>query len=100
SREGRKWYGLRLGFFNDAISAKQVAYYVRSEFNSVAVVPVSPQERDRATEDNQRFSGAGAARKRRESIESEFKLIDLDADEAPPAGRASNGPGPDPASAR
>src|SRR5581483_8405493 len=34
SREGRKWYGLRLGFFNDAISAKQVAYYVRSEFNS------------------------------------------------------------------
>ena len=78
SREGRKWYGLRLGFFSDAISAKQVAYYVRSEFTSVAVVPVSPQERDRATEDNQRFSGAGAPRKRRESIENEFKLIDLD----------------------
>jgi hypothetical protein len=49
SREGRKWYGLRLGFFNDAISAKQVAYYVRSEFTSVAVVPVSPQERERRT---------------------------------------------------
>jgi hypothetical protein len=50
SREGRKWYGLRLGFFNDAISAKQVAYYVRSEFTTVAVVPVGPQERERATE--------------------------------------------------
>ncbi len=78
SREGRKWYGLRLGFFNDAISAKQVAYYVRSEFASVAVVPVSPQERDRATEDNQRFSGVGAPRKRRGSDDNEFKLIDSD----------------------
>ena len=55
SREGRKWYGLRLGFFNDAISAKQVAYYVRSEFTSVAVVPVSAQERERATEDSSGF---------------------------------------------
>ena len=32
----------------DPISAKQVAYYVRSEFASVAVVPVSPQEKTRA----------------------------------------------------
>ncbi|MGH8180359.1 MAG: hypothetical protein ACRETR_05195, partial [Steroidobacteraceae bacterium] len=85
SREGRKWYGLRLGFFNDAISAKQVAYYVRSEFNSVAVVPVSSQERGRATEDNQRFSGAAAPRKRRESEDNEFKLIDSDT----PAGVAA-----------
>ena len=78
SREGRKWYGLRLGFFNDAISAKQVAYYVRSEFAAVAVVPVSPQERDRATEDNQRFTGVGAPRKRPGSEDNEFKLIDSD----------------------
>jgi hypothetical protein len=83
SREGRKWYGLRLGFFNDAISAKQVAYYVRSEFASVAVVPVSPQERERATEDNQRFAGGTAPRKRREVADNEFKLID--SDEAPAA---------------
>ena len=83
SREGRRWYGLRLGFFNDAISAKQVAYYVRSEFASVAVVPVSPQERDRATEDNQRFTGVGAPRKRPGSEDNEFKLID--SDEAPVA---------------
>jgi hypothetical protein len=85
SREGRKWYGLRLGFFNDAISAKQVAYYVRSEFNSVAVVPVSPQERDRATEDNQRFAGGGAPRKRRASEDNEFKLIDSDQAQPAPA---------------
>jgi hypothetical protein len=76
SRGGRRWYGLRLGFFSDAISAKQVAYYVRSEFASVAVVPVSGQERERATEDNQRFAGIGSPKKRRESMDNEFKLID------------------------
>jgi hypothetical protein len=50
NREGRKWYGLRLGFFSDAVSAKQVAYYVRSEFAQVAVVPVSTVEREQARE--------------------------------------------------
>ncbi|HUN71497.1 MAG TPA: hypothetical protein VMU52_04245 [Steroidobacteraceae bacterium] len=95
SREGRRWYGLRLGFFNDAISAKQVAYYVRSEFNAVAVVPVSPQERERATEDNQRFAGAAAARKRRAAEDNEFKLID--SEDGPPA--APRGPAPAAASA-
>ncbi|HEX6636884.1 MAG TPA: hypothetical protein VF033_04430, partial [Steroidobacteraceae bacterium] len=34
NREGRTWYGLRLGFFSDAVSAKQVAYYVRSDFKT------------------------------------------------------------------
>ncbi|HEY1889876.1 MAG TPA: hypothetical protein VGG63_05685 [Steroidobacteraceae bacterium] len=87
SREGRRWYGLRLGFFNDAISAKQVAYYVRSEFTAVAVVPVSPQERARATEDNRRFAGTGAPRKKRDSEDAEFKLID--SDEAPAAARTA-----------
>jgi hypothetical protein len=79
SREGRKWYGLRLGFFTDAISAKQVAYYVRSEFASVAVVPVSPQEKSRAT-DADRKSGAGLAfpKKTRQEPVDEFKLIDSD----------------------
>ena len=44
SREGRKWFGLRLGFFSDANSAKTgQQQYVRSEFASVAVVPVSLQ---------------------------------------------------------
>jgi hypothetical protein len=44
-RDGRSWYSLRLGFFSDAISAKQVAYYLRSHFPSVAVVPISEEER-------------------------------------------------------
>ena len=46
TRPGVKQYGLRLGFFSDATSAKQVAAYVRSEFLSVAVVPVTLSERD------------------------------------------------------
>lgn len=48
NREQRTTHSLRLGFFKDAISAKQVAYYVRSHFAAVAVVPVTEQERDRA----------------------------------------------------
>jgi hypothetical protein len=47
-RQGKKWFGLRLGFFTDADAAKQVAHYVRSDFKSVAVVPVSEPERERA----------------------------------------------------
>lgn len=49
-RDGRSWYCLRLGFFGDAISAKQVAYFVRSHFASVAVLPVTEQERAQANE--------------------------------------------------
>jgi hypothetical protein len=47
NRDGRRWYGLRLGFFTDAVSAKQVAHYVRSEFSTVSVVPVTARERER-----------------------------------------------------
>ena len=82
SRDGRKWFGLRLGFFTDAISAKQVAYYVRSEFASVAVVPVSPQERHRASEDEQKASGLAFPKKTHRAPVEEFKLID--SDETPP----------------
>ncbi|HET9391614.1 MAG TPA: hypothetical protein VFO44_18350 [Steroidobacteraceae bacterium] len=79
SRDGRRWYGLRLGFFTDAISAKQVAYYVRSEFTSVAVVPVSPQERTRASDADKKASGqVGTPRKIRAEPVEEFKLIDSD----------------------
>jgi len=48
--EGRSWYSLRLGFFRDAISAKQVASYVRSDFSSVAVVPITEEEHVRSSE--------------------------------------------------
>ncbi|MBV8876301.1 MAG: hypothetical protein JO158_01220 [Gammaproteobacteria bacterium] len=75
SRDGRRWYGLRLGFFSDAISAKQVAYYVRSEFSSVAVVPVSPQEKGRATDQDAAAALAAPAPVRTDPMD-EFKLID------------------------
>ncbi|MGN6453875.1 MAG: hypothetical protein ACTHL7_12510 [Steroidobacteraceae bacterium] len=75
SRDGRRWYGLRLGFFSDAISAKQVAYYVRSEFSSVAVVPVSPQEKGRATDQDAAAALAAPAPLRSDPMD-EFKLID------------------------
>jgi hypothetical protein len=57
NRDGRTWYGLRLGFFSDAVSAKQVAYYVRSDFKSVSVVPVTTLEKERATDLNAERSG-------------------------------------------
>ena len=78
SREGRKWYGLRLGFFTDAISAKQVAYYVRSEFTSVAVVPVSPQERARASDEETKAASGAFPRHKQEQKVEEFKLFDDD----------------------
>jgi hypothetical protein len=94
SRDGRKWYGLRLGFFSDAIAAKQVAQYVRSEFTSVAVVPVSPQERARATDDEQAAATLAAPAAPRERTD-EFKLIDDDAAAAPSAAqRPAERPGP------
>jgi hypothetical protein len=78
SRDGRKWYGLRLGFFSDAISAKQVAHYVRSEFTSVAVVPVSPQEKGRATDQDVKAATSAAPAAARPHTTDEFKLIDND----------------------
>jgi len=88
SRDGRHWYGLRLGFFSDAISAKQVAYYVRSEFGSVAVVPVSPQERARASNDEKAAAALAAPDAPRRAAPEEFKLIDSDGDAQLPAARA------------
>ncbi|HEY2808475.1 MAG TPA: hypothetical protein VGI91_06745 [Steroidobacteraceae bacterium] len=75
SRGGRKWYGLRLGFFSDAISAKQVAHYVRSEFAAVAVVPVSAQEKSRATDQDKQAATLGSAPAPQAPVD-EFKLID------------------------
>src|SRR5882757_9541466 len=56
--EGREWFCLRLGFFGDAISAKQVAQFLFSDFPSVAVVPVDSQEHARALETGKRSTGA------------------------------------------
>ncbi len=49
-RKGRSRHFLRLGFFADPISAKQVAVQVRSSFGSAAVVPVVESEVTRARE--------------------------------------------------
>ena len=45
----RRYFGVRLGFYNDALSARLVAQYVRSDFKNVAVVPVSQREMTRAS---------------------------------------------------
>src|SRR6185437_13078964 len=47
-RANRSCYFLRLGFFGDPVSAKQVAFHVRSSFGSAAVVPVLEEEITRA----------------------------------------------------
>jgi hypothetical protein len=77
SREGRRWYGLRLGFFRDADAAKQVAQYVRSEFTAVAVVPVTAKERDGASGASIGAAPAPEAPLERLPADSaEFKLLD------------------------
>lgn len=92
SRDGRKWYGLRLGFFSDAISAKQVAHYVRSEFTSVAVVPVSPQEKARATDQDKQATTLTAPAAPAAPVD-EFKLIDDDPAAEEVAKLRQSGPG-------
>ena len=116
SRDGRRWYGLRLGFFSDANSAKQVATYVRSEFAAVAVVPVTVKERDSA-------SGAaapavvspvaapssappprGAKLERLPEQSAEFKLFDDTTErrilDEPPAAKAAPAAAPQPVAAK
>ncbi len=89
NREGRKWYGLRLGFFSDAVSAKQVAHYVRSEFAQVAVVPVGISEREQAKQIGAiALPAAPAAVRAATDSEHEFKLID-DEPKLPPSAVAS-----------
>jgi hypothetical protein len=61
-RKGRTWFFLRLGFFRDAISAKQVAQYLRQSFASAAVVPVSPQEQQQVKQMGRSDAGTIARR--------------------------------------
>lgn len=49
-RTSRSCFFLRLGFFDDPVSAKQVAAQVRASFASAAVVPVLEEEMTRARE--------------------------------------------------
>ncbi len=92
SRDSRKWFGLRLGFFSDAISAKQVAHYVRSEFASVAVVPVSAQEKVRATDQDKQAATLNTPLAAPEQRVDEFKLIDDDTAQTEVAKLSSRAP--------
>jgi hypothetical protein len=87
NRQGRKWYGLRLGFFSDPNSATQVANYVRSDYKTVAVVPVAVKERDRARGTSAPLPGGPEkttdADLRREGMEG-FELL---SDDRPPPPR-------------
>jgi hypothetical protein len=58
----RRMYGVRLGFYADALSARLVAQYVRSDFKGVAVVPVSDREIARASTATIRLSASRTAR--------------------------------------
>jgi hypothetical protein len=49
ARDGSRMYGMRLGFYVDALSAGLVARYVRPRFKDAAVVPVSDREHERAS---------------------------------------------------
>jgi hypothetical protein len=51
---GREWHCLRLGFFSDAISAKQVALYLRPSYDSAAVIPVGAGEKEAAARSGDR----------------------------------------------
>jgi hypothetical protein len=56
-REGRSRHFLRLGFFDDPLSAKDVASEVRSRYPAAAVVPVTEEERIQALESRAHTSG-------------------------------------------
>jgi hypothetical protein len=76
NRENRRWYGLRLGFFSDVVAARQVALYVRSEFASIAVIPVGAKEKESAT-NNGRLPMSTLGHKRHQaSAPEEFQLIE------------------------
>ncbi len=65
---GRRLYGVRLGFYDDVLSARLVAQYVRSEFRDVTIVPVSEREVLRATESRIRLQVVRAAKGRGSSL--------------------------------
>jgi len=84
---------------------------VRSEFGSVAVVPVSPEERARATEADKKAARLATPEPARRAEVEEFKLIDMKDEPAPlpsaarlaagkPTAKAAARPAAAPAAAR
>lgn len=64
-RGGRRMYGVRLGFYADALSAGLVARYVRPAFAKTVVVPVSDRECTRASTATISLASVEAGRKSR-----------------------------------
>ncbi|MGB8327984.1 MAG: hypothetical protein WCE48_10445 [Steroidobacteraceae bacterium] len=91
NREGRRWYGLRLGFFSDAIAAKQVALYMRSEFGSIAVIPVGAKEKDSATTNGRLPMSTLGHKRHQASAPEEFQLIEEGVAVARPFGAGGSG---------
>jgi hypothetical protein len=84
--DGRHWHALRLGFFNDLVSANQVANYIRPEFGEASVVPVTRSEREgaqsAAANESPQVGGTpigkaeAVGKPTPAAISNEFKLID------------------------
>jgi hypothetical protein len=60
---GHRMYGVRLGFYDDALSARLVALYVRPAFKGV-VIPVSAREVQYAAKASIRLTGSRQSRGR------------------------------------
>jgi len=71
-RDGRRCYFLRLGFFTDAISAREIGSQLRSSFPSTAVVPVTEQER--AHGEHARLDAAGLTHPLKRRFDQVFNL--------------------------
>jgi hypothetical protein len=94
SRQGRRWYGVRLGFFTDVNAAKQVAYFMKADYRSVVVVPVTVKERSRATDDGESATVKAPVAKAQASVtkssSGNFELLPTSA--AKPANASATSP--------
>ena len=90
-RDGRSWHCLRLGFFTEAIAAKEVAYFVRPSFSSVAVVPVTEEECMRADDVRLQLALASPAKQRTDKALAADRAHPLPASSAPGSSTQSKG---------
>jgi hypothetical protein len=90
-RDGRSWHCLRLGFFTEAIAAKEVAYFVRPSFSSVAVVPVTEEECMRADDVRLQLALASPAKQRTDKALAADRAHPLPASSAPGSSTQSQG---------
>ena len=93
SRQGRRWYGVRLGFFTDVNAAKQVAYFMKADYKSVVVVPVTVKERARASDEGESPAAGPVVAKPQAPAQKpgsgSFELLSDDKSKAPSASAAA-----------